>query len=125
MRVSKNFQIQGICISGALFLFYAPKILKPQKIILSFPNYHCFNAKFRTEVRNFCLHLFCQCKLVEVGGIEPPSESTLTGFSPGADGHCGSRSPRSPSKRQAVKPSGRVSFMMCGTGKAYRTHIYR
>ena len=45
MRASKNSQIQGICISGALFLFYAPKILKPQKIILSFPSYRCFNAK--------------------------------------------------------------------------------
>ena len=25
--------------------------------------------------------------LVEMGGVEPPSESTLTGTSPGADGH--------------------------------------
>ena len=34
--------------------------------------------------------------LVEVGGVEPPSESTLTGLSPGADGYCGSLPPRSP-----------------------------
>ena len=45
MCASKNSQIQRICISGALFLFYAPKILKHQKIILSFPSYHCFDAK--------------------------------------------------------------------------------
>ena len=36
MRASKNFQIRGICISGALFLFYGPKILKCSKIILFF-----------------------------------------------------------------------------------------
>ena len=29
-------------------------------------------------------------QMVEVGGVEPPSESTLTGPSPGADGYCGS-----------------------------------
>lgn len=63
--------------------------------------------------------------VVEVGGVEPPSESTLTGLSPGADGYCGSLPPCSPSGRQAVTPAGWVSFMMCGTGKAYRTHIYR
>ena len=45
MCASKNSQIQGICISGALFLFYAPKFLKRPKIILSFLRYLCFNAK--------------------------------------------------------------------------------
>ena len=45
MYASKNFQIRGICISGALFLFYAPKFLKCPKIILSFLHYLCFNAK--------------------------------------------------------------------------------
>ena len=33
------------CISGALFLFYAPKFLKCPKIILSFLHYLYFNAK--------------------------------------------------------------------------------
>ena len=27
--------------------------------------------KSRTSVRDFCLHLFCQCKLVPVVGLEP------------------------------------------------------
>ena len=63
--------------------------------------------------------------MVEVGGVEPPSESTLTECSPGADDYCGSLPSCSPSRRQTVTPSGQVSFMMCGTGKAYRTHIYR
>ena len=45
MCVSKNIQIQGICISDALFLFYAPKFLKHPKIILSFLRYLRFNAK--------------------------------------------------------------------------------
>lgn len=40
-------------------------------------------------VRDFCLHLFCQCRLVEVRGVEPLSENNFTGCSPGADGHCG------------------------------------
>jgi len=31
------------------------------------------------------------CFLVEVGGVEPPSESTLTRRSPGADDHFGRR----------------------------------
>ena len=63
--------------------------------------------------------------VVEVGGVEPPSESTLTGLSPGADDYCGSLPPCSPSGRQTVTPSGQVSFMMCGAGKAYCAHIYR
>ena len=44
----------------------------------------------------------CQLIMVEVGGVEPPSESTLTGLSPGADGYCGNLLPCSPSNRQAV-----------------------
>ena len=30
-----------------------------------------FVQKSRTSVRDFCLHLFCQCKLVETTGLEP------------------------------------------------------
>jgi len=37
-----------------------------------------------------------------VAGVEPASESTLTGLSPGADGYSGSLPPCSPSRRQAV-----------------------
>ena len=33
--------------------------------------------KSRTSVRDFCLHLFCQCKLVRVVGLEPTSISAL------------------------------------------------
>ena len=60
--------------------------------------------------------------LVEVGGVEPPSESTLTGLSPGADGYCGSLSPRSPPGRQAVTPSGQVRVIMRGRGNSYPPH---
>ncbi len=64
--------------------------------------------------------------MVEVAGVEPASESTLTGLSPGADGDCGGPYPScSPRRRHIVTPSIQVSFMMCGTGKAYCTHIYR
>ena len=56
-------------------------------------------------------------RLVELGGVEPPSESVLQGDSPGADG-CFHSLTRTLS-RQA---SGFGSFMMHGAGKAYRTH---
>jgi hypothetical protein len=56
--------------------------------------------------------------LVEMGGVEPPSESALTGTSPGAAGfagRCASPFPSGQANRQAC-PSG--SFMMHGTRKA-------
>jgi len=56
--------------------------------------------------------------LVEVGGVEPPSESALQGASPGADAdlHSLTQAPH----RQA---QGFGSFMIHGAGKAYRTHV--
>lgn len=49
--------------------------------------------------------------LVEVAGVEPASESTLTGLSPGADGDCGELYPScSPRRRHIVTPSIQVSF---------------
>ena len=44
----------------------------------------------------------CRFFLVEMAGVEPASESILTGPSPGADGYCGNLLPCSPSNRQAV-----------------------
>ena len=61
-------------------------------------------------------------QLVEVGGVEPPSESTLTGLSPGADGYCGSLPSRSPSRRQAVTPPGQVRVMMHGRVNSFPPH---
>lgn len=64
--------------------------------------------------------------MVEVAGVEPASESTLTRPSPGADGYSGGLTPPVPfPDGKPSRASGQVSFMMCGTGKAYRTHIYR
>ena len=60
--------------------------------------------------------------LVEMRGVEPLSESTLTGLSPGADGYCGSLSPCSPSGWQAVTPSGQVRVIMRGRGNSYPPH---
>ena len=57
---------------------------------------------------------------MEVGGVEPPSESTLTGLSPGADGYCGNLLPCSPSGRQAVTPPGQVRVMMRGRVNSFR-----
>jgi len=56
-------------------------------------------------------------RLVEMGGIEPPSEGALRGDSPGADGYLHSLA-RAPI-RQAPRLS---SFIVHGAGKAYRTH---
>jgi len=41
--------------------------------------------KSHTKVWLFLLHLFHQHRLVEAGGVEPPSENTSSGTSPGAD----------------------------------------
>ena len=60
--------------------------------------------------------------LVEVGGVEPPSESTLTGLSPGADSYCGSLPSCSPSGRQAVTPVGWVRVMMRGQVNSFPPH---
>ena len=65
MCVSKNLQIRGICISGALFLFYAPKFLKRPKIILSFLRYLCFNAKIPHRSAGFLPASFLS---MQVGG---------------------------------------------------------
>ena len=59
---------------------------------------------------------------MEVGGVEPPSESTLTGLSPGADGYFGNPLPCSPSGRQAVTPAGRVRVMMRGQVNSFPPH---
>ena len=60
--------------------------------------------------------------MVEVRGVEPLSESTLTGPSPGADGYCGSLSPRSPSGWQAVTPAGQVRVIIHGRGNSFPPH---
>ena len=67
MCVSKNIQIQGICISDALFLFYAPKFLKHPKIILSFLRYLRFNAKIPHRSAGFLPASFLS---MQVGGGE-------------------------------------------------------
>jgi len=60
--------------------------------------------------------------LVEMGGVEPPSESTLTRTSPGADGYSG-LSPFSLTLAQTVTRLRFGSFIMHGAGKTYRTHV--
>ena len=67
MYVSKNLQIRGICISGALFLFYAPKFLKRPKIILSFLRYLCFNAKIPHRSAGFLPASFLSMQLGILG----------------------------------------------------------
>ena len=49
--------------------------------------------------------------MVEVGGVGPPSESALTGTSPGADGYCGALNACFRRLRQAVTPQGRVASL--------------
>ena len=49
--------------------------------------------------------------LVEVGGVEPPSESALTETSPGADGYCGVPHTCFLHPRQAVTPRGQVASL--------------
>ena len=60
--------------------------------------------------------------MVEVGGVEPPSESTLTGLSPGAGGYCGDLLPCSHPKRQTVTPPVQVRVMMRGRVNSFLPH---
>ena len=60
--------------------------------------------------------------LVEVRGVEPLSESTLTGLSPGADGYSGSLPPCSHPRRQAVTPPVQVRVMMRGRVNSFPPH---
>ena len=59
---------------------------------------------------------------MEVGGVEPPSESTLTGLSPGADGYCGSLPSCSHPRRQAVTPPVQVRVIMRGQVNSFPPH---
>jgi len=60
--------------------------------------------------------------MVELGGIEPPSESVLTQTSPGADGYF-ELSLVSLAIAPSVKRLWFSSFIVPGAGKAYRTHV--
>ena len=55
--------------------------------------------------------------MVEAGGVEPPSESSLTGTSPGAVCYL-----HSLIRTGADTLPDSVASSMHGTGKAYRTH---
>ena len=48
--------------------------------------YQGFLKEIRQKVHRLLYHSLCT-HVVEMGGIEPPSESALTGTSPGADGY--------------------------------------
>ena len=58
MRIPKNSQIRRICISGALFLFYAPGFFECEKIVLNCYSFFDLYAKPRTEVRGFACIFF-------------------------------------------------------------------
>ena len=55
---------------------------------------------------------------MEMGGVEPPSESTLTGTSPGADGYCGEPNRLFPSPKASRHALGSGSFIIHGVLKA-------
>ena len=56
--------------------------------------------------------------LVEAGGVEPPSENSLTGTSPGAGRYL-----HSLIRAGTNTLTDSVASLMHGTGKAYRTHV--
>jgi len=60
--------------------------------------------------------------LVEMGGVEPPSESTLTGTSPGADSYFGEPNRLFPLLRANRHALRSGSFIMHGALKALHTH---
>ena len=106
-----EFESRGLPKQSFLHLRNVIFILRLQVFLMSFrcsffsEKKRFIQQKSRTEVRDFCLHLVCQRNLVEVAGVEPASESTLTGLSPGADGYCGGLAP--PVPLEDGKPSRR------------------
>ena len=83
-----------------------------RKMLSEFQNFHTHSLKHppcKQSLSGVCrkpqgfLHrLRAFSELVEVAGVEPASESTLTGLSPGADDYCGNLLPCSPPQRQTV-----------------------
>ncbi len=53
------------------FYFTLPDFVNACLLFWIIPFFFFWTQKSRTEVRDFCLHLFCQCKLVRVTGLEP------------------------------------------------------
>ena len=72
MCFSKNLQIWQICISGALFLFYASKILKLPKIIPHFLHHCHFNAKIPHLSAVFLTASFLSMQLGEGAQFRTP-----------------------------------------------------
>ena len=69
-----------------------------------------------------CKHLlysdYTKMVMVEVGGVEPPSENRLTGTSPSAVCYFHSLTPTGTNTLRRL-----VASLMHGTGKAYRAHV--
>jgi len=57
-----------------------------------------------------------------MGGVEPPSESTLTEISPGADGYFGELNHLFPSQKASRHALKSGSFIIHGAIKALHTH---
>ena len=77
-----------------------------------------YNPNFKHKITVISLYRNDGDCLVEAGGVEPPSESSLTGTSPGAV--C---SLHSLIRTGADTLPDSVASSMHGTGKAYRTHV--
>ena len=85
------------------------------------------NYKINSSPKLSVIAMFWRTMVVEPGGVEPPSESVLTQNSPGADGYFGQLpkelGPVFLPVAQAVTRLRFGSFIVHGTGKAYRTHV--
>ena len=73
--VRRGAETGGVLPTSPVFcavvhLFVPPRFPLPLKtlILLGFLMFSYGNT---LEVRDFCLHLFCQCKLVDTVGLEP------------------------------------------------------
>ena len=63
MRIPKNSQIRRIASPVRYFYFTPPDFSNEQVLFLIPLDFQLYVQKSRTEVRDFCLHLFCQCTL--------------------------------------------------------------
>ena len=84
---------------------------------ISFPK-SSQNSDFRYKITVILLYQNDGYSLVEAGGVEPPSENSLTGTSPGAGRYLHSLTQAGTNTLLHL-----VASLMHGTGKAYRTHV--
>ena len=106
-----RYFLMGITSTNSNVLFY----IIPQTITN-------FYKQWRLKGKSYGNCIIITVGLVELRGVGPLSESILTRTSPGAVAYSGKAISPLRRAKQHAHPAG--SFIMHGTGKAYRAHVH-